>query len=80
MFFNAKAAWHPEMERLTTGTRDKQRQVVFKMMREAELLTNDNLIVPALLTPRVVDVIAQDSVEHLSIFPISPHDLERDGA
>lgn len=41
-FFYDKAEWDPEVERIAESTRDKQRQVVFKILREAELLTSDN--------------------------------------
>ena len=39
VFFNQKAEWHDEMERISESTRIKLRQVVFKMLREAELLS-----------------------------------------
>ncbi len=37
-FFNAKMEWHEELEKITTATRNKLRQVMFKMLRETELL------------------------------------------
>jgi len=45
MFFNQKAEWHDEMLRIKDSTRKKQRQFVFKMLREAELLSSDNIII-----------------------------------
>jgi len=76
IFFNNKAEWHSEVAGVAESTRKKQRQVVFKMMREAELLTRDNRILPAMLTPREVEVIAADSPAHLAVFPVSPAELE----
>ncbi len=43
-FFNAKAEWHPEVERVAPSTRNKLRQFVFKMLREADLIGSDRRI------------------------------------
>lgn len=75
VFFHDKAEWHPEVEGVADSTREKQRQVVFKMLREAELLSPDDHIVPAMLSPRVIEAIAEDSAAHLSVFPISDMQL-----
>lgn len=77
LFFNTKAEWHPEVEGVAESTRNKQRQVVFKMMREAELLSKDNRIIPAMLAPRVVEAIAEDSPAHLAVFPVSDVEVGR---
>jgi hypothetical protein len=76
VFFNNKAEWHPEVEAVAESTRKKQRQVVFKMMREANLLTQDNQILPAMPTPREIEVIAADSPSYLLAFPISPTEVQ----
>ena len=76
VFFSDKAEWHPEVEGVAQSTRVKQRQVVFKMLREAELLTADNQIVPAMLTSLEIEVIAGDDPAHLAIFPVSPMELQ----
>ena len=70
IFFNDKAEWHPEVERVAPSTRQKQRQIVFKTMREAEIITEQNQIVPARLSPRLTAVIRQDNPAHLAIYPI----------
>ena len=44
IFFNKKAEWHPEVEGVAPSTQAKQRQVVFKMLREADLLLDDGCI------------------------------------
>lgn len=75
IFFNNKAEWHPEVEAVADSTREKQRQYLFKMMREADLLSQDDRIIPALLTPRLVEVISQDSPTLFTIFPISEADI-----
>ena len=76
VFFNNKAEWHPEVEGVAESTRKKLRQVLFRMMREANLLTQDNQILPAMPTPREIDVIAADSPSYLLAFPISPTEIQ----
>jgi len=75
-FFNAKADWHPEVAGVAPSTREKQRQVVFKMLREADLASHDNRILPALLTPRLVEAIRHDDPAHFALFPISALDVK----
>ena len=68
-FFNSKMEWHEEMERITTTTRKKLRQVMFKMLHESELLNSGNSIVPAMLSSRLIDVICTHSSRDLHLFP-----------
>lgn len=74
-FFNAKAEWHDELEQLTEATRNKLRQVAFKMLREADLLTKNNTIIPAMLTPQVAQAVGSQSPDDLRIFPLSDRDI-----
>ena len=74
VFFNTKAEWHEEMERLARETKIKLRQLLFKMLREAELLSK-NTIIPAMLTTRVVKAISKNSRAYLAVFPISDADI-----
>ena len=76
IFFNNKAEWHPEVEGVAESTRKKLRQVLFRMMRDANLLTVDNQILPAMLTPREIEVIAADSPSYLLAFPTSPAEIQ----
>lgn len=69
-FFDDKAEWHPEVERVSEVTRQKGRQFVFKMLREASLLAEGETIIPALLAPNVIEAIAADDVAHFHIFPV----------
>ena len=75
-FFNSKMEWHEEMERITTITRNKLRQVTFKMLRECELLNSDSSIVPALLSSRLINVICSHSGRDLYLFPIMDTTLQ----
>jgi hypothetical protein len=74
-FFHDKAEWHPEVARIPSGSRNKQRQFVFRMLREAELLSKDDRILPALLTPRLAIAIKEDDPAHFTIYPISDFDI-----
>lgn len=75
-FFNAKMEWHEELEKVTTTTRNKLRQVMFKMLREAELLNSDNSIIPAMLSSRLVNVISSYSNQDLHVFPVMEATLQ----
>ena len=69
LFFSDQAEWHPEVARTAVATRRKQRQFLFRIMREAELLTGQNEIIPAVLSPRLTAVIRDDDPAHLAIYP-----------
>jgi len=75
-FFNAKAEWHDELERLKEKTRLKLRQVVFRMLRETDLLTKGNRINPAMLTPRVVQTVRKALPTDLYVFPASDAEIK----
>jgi len=74
-FFNAKAEWHDELEQLTESTRNKLRQVVFRMLREADILTKANTINPVILSAQVAHAVASHSPDDLRIFPLSDRDI-----
>jgi len=69
-FFNEKLDWHEELEKITTMTRNKLRQVVFRMLREAELLNTHNAIISAMLSPRLFDLLSRTASQDLLIFPM----------
>jgi len=74
-FFNRKADWSEDLEQITTSTRKKIRQVVFRMMREAGLISQDNVIIPALLPKRLIAVLKSDAPMSFQIFPVEPSDV-----
>ena len=76
-FFNSKEQWHEELEKITDGSRYKQRTVVFKILREADIIDTNKLILPALLSDELIGTIAKKDVNDLNIFPISDIDLQR---
>ena len=74
-FFNRKSEWHPELDEIRPATRNKLRQVLFKILREADLLTTDNTIHAAMLSPRLLEVIPRGSHQDILIFPVFECDL-----
>lgn len=75
-FFNRKADWHDELEAITPATKAKLRQVVFLMLRQADLLTDENTIIQTMLSPRLIDVLRPDAPISYQIFPIQLSDIQ----
>jgi hypothetical protein len=75
-FFNRKSEWHSELDEITPATRGKLRQVLFKMLREADLLTANNMINAAMLSPVFLDMINQGSRRDVLYFPVFESDLK----
>lgn len=76
-FFNNKSEWHAEIESLASSTRSKLRQVVFKMLREAGLLTKDNTIVAAIFTSQFLDAISRSDKADAKLFPVFDTEVMR---
>lgn len=76
-FFNRTSEWHPELESIKPATRYKLRQVIFKMLREADLITESNQISAAMLSPRLVDLLSQVNAPDLMLFPVFDSDVKR---
>jgi hypothetical protein len=68
LFWNQKAMEHNELEQISEGTREKLRSVVFKMMREAGLITKDNHINTIVLSPLVLNTIQMNNPDELHWF------------
>ena len=76
-FFNRKSEWHEELDRITPATRSKLRQVLFKILREADLLTAHNMINAALLTPKLLEIILQSNQRDILYFPVFESEVKR---
>jgi len=76
IFFHEKAEIHVELDRLSASTRAKLRQVLLKAMREAEILSRDNMILPGLPTKELVEALADDNSDLLAMLPISDMDIK----
>lgn len=75
-FFNRKSEWHVELDKIKPTTRSKLRQVLFKILREADLVTANNIINPALLSPSLLNVIHQGGKRDILYFPVFESDLK----
>lgn len=76
-FLSAKAEWSPKLAALSASTRAKLRAVLFRLMREAEILSQDDRILGAMLSPRVLAVIQAANPEELRYFPGGERQLRR---
>ena len=74
-FLSAKEEWSSKLAGLSGSTRAKLRAVLFRMMREAEILSQDNRILGAMLSPRMVALIRAGNAEELQFFPGSEREL-----
>ena len=68
-FFNAKAEWHHELDKITPGTRTKLRQNLFRMLHEVEYIGSTNRIQPVMLAPQLSLLILRRGSDALYIFP-----------
>lgn len=68
-FFNRKSEWHLELDEITPATRGKLRQVLFKILREADLLAANNMINAAMLSPTLLELIRQGGPRDVLYFP-----------
>ncbi len=69
-FFNRKFEWHPELDEITPTTRGKLRQVLYKILREADLVTANNMINAAMPSPKLAELIRQSRPSDLLRLPV----------
>jgi Putative inner membrane protein (DUF1819) len=69
-FVRAKALWHEELAEIKDSTLQRLRSNVFKMLREAELLSDAGDIVAAVLSERVASALSARSPSDLRFFPV----------
>ena len=75
-FFNKKSEWHPELEEIKPTTRNKLRQVLFRILREAELLTVKNTLNAAMLSQQFLAAIPRQRRKDVFLFPVFESDLK----
>lgn len=68
-FYRGKAIWHDELDAITDTSYKKARQVVFKMMVDAGLLTRQGLIEPTSLSAGVADCLRHRTPSDFRFFP-----------
>ncbi|NWH03631.1 DUF1819 family protein [Desulfobacter latus] len=72
IFFDTKAEWHEELERLKDSTKKKLKQVLFRILREAEITSEANIILPAILTKRVAKALIPKKSDESGIYMVLP--------
>jgi len=71
VFFNKKAEWHSELDRIADSTKGKLRQTLFKMMQEANLLDKNNAILPVVPSAAFREILSKAKQNEIMFFPIS---------
>lgn len=70
-FLNRKCDWHSELDSLSVSTRKKLRQVLFKMLRDANFLDSRNNIQATMLSSRLIGIIKHNDSRDIKYFTIS---------
>jgi len=69
VLFEAKAEWDERLNGISDTTRAKLRQVLFRMMREANVITSESRIVAAYVSPQLKAMLARNCPGDLDLFP-----------
>lgn len=74
ILLEAKAEWDEHLASLTSSTRLKLRQVLFRIMREAGVISETGQIQAALLSNQLKTMIEERAPRDLAVFPGVPAD------
>lgn len=69
-FINKKAEWHPEIDNLTDSSKNKVRQIIFRILREADLLGKDHNIQPVILSQTLREAVLVRKPGESNYFPM----------
>lgn len=76
-FYNAKALWHTELDEIAQSTQHKLRQNLFRMLRDAGLISDQQHIQGAMLGPRLAQLLARRGKDDLLVFPATDNEIQR---
>ena len=76
-FYNSKALWHTELDEIATSTQQKLRQNLFRMLRDASLISDQQHIQAAMLSPRLAQLLARRGPSELLVFPTTDNEMKR---
>lgn len=76
-FYNAKALWHAELDEIVKSTQYKLRQNLFRMLRDAGLISDQQHIQAAMLSPRLAQLLARRGRDDLLVFPATDNEIQR---
>ncbi|WP_204339248.1 DUF1819 family protein [Rhizobium ruizarguesonis] len=68
-FFAHKAEWNDALASISATTRSKLRQVLFRIMREAGIISKENKILATYISPQLDGIIAEHSPSDIQLFP-----------
>ena len=74
-FYNRKADWHEELNNVKDTTKYKLKQVTFRILRQVGIVSEENMIIQAILSPRLVELLKPDAPESYQIFPVLDIDI-----
>jgi hypothetical protein len=69
ILLDAKAEWDEDLSGISASTRAKLRQVLFRMMREAQIISEDHRILSAYVSPRLKRLLEDNCPQDLLLFP-----------
>lgn len=69
-FVHGKALWHEELAKLSESTLQRLRSTVFRMLRDAEILSKSGEILSAVLSERVTAMLSARTPSDLRFFPL----------
>lgn len=72
ILYEAKAEWDEGLAGLSRSTRLKLRQIMFRMMREAGIISEDDRIQTAIISTRLKHMIEDHNPGELAFFPSVP--------
>lgn len=76
-FLDRKAEWHTELDRLSSSTRLKLRQVFFRILREAGIVSSVLQIQSPIWSAQILELFKTTGTDNLHFFPIFESELER---
>lgn len=76
-FLESKSGQHPELVEISQSTHAKLRQVLFRMLRDARLLSKDNQILTPTLGHALAAVLLTNQAQAARYFPLAESDLRR---
>ncbi|SUZ33872.1 hypothetical protein ROE7235_03647 [Roseibaca ekhonensis] len=69
IFFDAKADWNEGLASISDSTRNKLRQILFRMMREAGVISDGHRIQSTYLSAQLRQVVEATNPADLAVFP-----------
>lgn len=78
-FINSKILLYPELEEFSESTRKKAKQVMFRILEQADIINNavEKTIQPQILQQGVINAIVKEDSAWLKIFMISDRDIKQ---